>query len=237
MMKNIDTAFGLILILLCVYNFTLAQGLDGLEGQTNLQMLGGNSLTARTFDNRYDGVEGFPTLVKDFVRGRIIMNKNQVLKADFINYDVFNDEVFVNKSGKELIVSRANVQSFELDVNGTTLIFSKEKNAEGEIGYYQVLTSGNFSLFIKHKKVFRKADYQGAYSANRTKDEFTDEQKFYWSKDNLDLLKLKNKKSLLNELGDSSDKAEKFIKENNIKIDSQDDLLRLFQYLNESLKN
>lgn len=237
MPKNIKNTLLLILILSCGFNLSVGQGLDGLEGQANLQMLGGSGLSARTFDNRYEGVEGFPTLVKDFVRGRIKMNKDQVLKTDYINYDVFNDEVFVFKSGKELIVSRTNVQSFEMDVNGEILTFSKQKNSEGEIGYYQVLVQGEFSLFIKHKKIFRKADYQGAYSANRTKDEFTDEQKFYWAKDDLDLVKLKNKKSLLNELGDGAAKAEKFIKENNLKTDSQDDLLRLFQYLNGELKN
>jgi hypothetical protein len=228
---NYTSAF---LLLLIAFSTTIqAQGLDGLEGQTNLQMLGGNGMSARTFDNRYEGVDGFPTLVKDFVKGRIKMNKDQVVKADKMNYDVFHDEIFVLKSGKELVVGVSVVTSFEMDVNGTTLLFSKQKNEEGETGYYQVLTQGNFSLFIKHKKIFRKADYQGAYSANRTKDEFLDEQKFYWSKGDSNLMVLKNKKSLLNELGSQAEKAETFIKTNKLKIDSQDHLLSLFQYLNE----
>jgi hypothetical protein len=212
---------------------TQAQGLEGLEGQTNLQMLGGSGTSARTFDNRYEGVDGFPTLVKDFVKGRIKMNKDQVVKADRMNYDVFHDEIFVLKSGKELVVGISVVTSFEMDVNGTTLLFSKQKNEDGETGYYQVLTQGNFSFFIKHKKIFRKADYQGAYSANRTKDEFLDEQKFYWSKGDSNLMVLKNKKSLLNELGAQKEIAETFIKTNNLKMDSLDHLLRLFEYLNE----
>ncbi|NBP69070.1 MAG: hypothetical protein EBR30_10310 [Cytophagia bacterium] len=210
-----------------------AQGLEGLEGQTNLQMLSGSGMSARTFDNRYEGVDGFPTLVKDFVKGRIKMNKDQVVKADKMNYDVFHDEIFVLKSGKELVVGTSVVTSFEMDVNGTTMLFSKQKNEDGETGYFQVLTQGNFSLFIKHKKIFRKADYQGAYSANRTKDEFLDEQKFYWSKGDSNLMVLKNKKSLLNELGAQAEKAESFIKTNKLKLDSQDHLLGLFQYLNE----
>lgn len=237
MINRVYNMISITLTILCAHVVSQAQGLDGLEGQANLQMLGGSGLSARTFDNRYDGVDGFPTLVKDFVKGRIVMSKDQVLKADNMNYDGFNDEIFVLKSGRELVVSRNTVTSFEMDVNGVTLIFSKQKNNEGEVGYYQVLTQGKFSLFIKYKKVFRKADYKGAYSANRTKDEFTDEQKFYWSKGDSNLMVLKNKKSLLSELGENADKAELFIKENKLKTDTQDDLLRLFQYLNESLNN
>lgn len=237
MINRVYNMISITLLILCAHVASPAQGLDGLEGQANLQMLGGSGLSARTFDNRYDGVDGFPTLVKDFVKGRIVMSKDQVLKADNMNYDVFNDEIFVLKSGKELVVSRNTVTSFEMDVNGVTLTFSKQKNNEGEVGYYQILTQGKFSLFIKYKKVFRKADYKGAYSANRTKDEFTDEQKFYWSKGDSNLMVLKNKKSLLSELGENADKAELFIKENKLKTDTQDDLLRLFQYLNESLSN
>jgi hypothetical protein len=237
MIKTSNNTLSLALILFCISTLSLAQGLDGLEGQTNLQMLGGSSLSARTFDNRYDGVDGYPTLVKDFVKGRIKMNKDQVMKADNMNYDVFNDEIFVFKSGRELVVARNMVSAFEMDVNGITLFFSKQKNSEGEVGYYQVLTQGKVSLFIKYKKIFRKADYQGAYSVNRTKDEFTDEQKFYWSKGDENVTVLKNKKSLLSELGENADKAETFIKENKLKMDSQDDLVRLFNYLNESISN
>jgi hypothetical protein len=210
-----------------------AQVLEGLEGQTNLQMVGGSGLSARTFDNRYDGVDGFPTFVKDFVKGRIMMNKEQVVKIDNMNYDVFNDEIFVIRGGKELVVSRDMVHSFVMDVNGTPFTFYKKKSKEGKVGYYQIVTTGKFSLFIKHTKVFRKADYQGAYSANRTKDEFTNEQKFYWSKGDSNLILLKNKKSLISGLGDSAAKAELFIKVNNLKMDSQDHLSLLFQHLNE----
>jgi hypothetical protein len=227
-----DTSF-FLLLLICISPMAKAQGLEGLEGQANLQMLGGSGMSARTFDNRYEGVDGFPTLVKGFVMGRIKMNKDQIVRADKMNYDVFNDEIFVLKSGKELVVGISVVTSFEMDVNGTTLLFSKQKNEEGESGYYQVLTQGNFSLFVKHKKIFRKADYQGAYSANRTKDEFSDEQNFYWSKEDSNLMVLKNKKSLLNKLGAQEEKAESFIRTNKLKIDSQDHLLSLFQYLNE----
>lgn len=234
MTKRVDNNTSIFLLLLiCISTTTLAQGLEGLEGQANLQMLGGSGTSARTFDNRYEGVDGFPTLVKEFVKGRIKMNKDQVVKADKMNYDVFHDEIFVLKSGKELVVGISVVTSFEMDVNGTTLIFSKQKNEDGEAGYYQVLTQGNFSLFVKHKKIFRKADYQGAYSANRTKDEFLDEQKFYWAKDDSNLMVLKNKKSLLDNLGAQAEKAESFIKTNKLKMDSQDHLLSLFQYLNE----
>lgn len=237
MVKENGRIMSLALLFVCFTTLSIGQGLDGLEGQTNLQMLGGSGLSARTFDNRYDGVDGSPTLTLNFVKGRIIMNKDKVMKVDAMNYDVYNDEIFVYKSGKELVVAQNMVNSFEMDVNGTTLVFNKHKNIEGEVGYYQVLLEGKFSLFIKHKKVFRKADYQGAYSANRTKDEFTDEQKFYWSKGNSNLAILKNKKSILSELGDQSNTVESFIKENKLKMDSQNDLIKLFDHLNATMSN
>ncbi|GCC50691.1 hypothetical protein SanaruYs_09090 [Chryseotalea sanaruensis] len=233
MIKNYKKVLSIALMIFCEGALLQAQVLEGLEGQTNLQMVGGSGLSARTFDNRYDGVDGFPTFVKDFVKGRIMMNKEQVVKIDNMNYDVFNDEIFVIRGGKELVVSRDMVHSFVMDVNGTALTFYKKKSNEGKVGYYQIVTTGKFSLFIKHSKVFRKADYQGAYSANRTKDEFTNEQKFYWSKGDSNLILLKNKKSLISGLGDSAAKAELLIKVNNLKMDSQDHLSLLFQHLNE----
>lgn len=227
-MKTVQLLF--LLLFTCM--FSMAQQLEGVEGQTNLQMLGGSSMTARTFDARYQGVDGYPTLFEKFVTGVIETSDGKKVKCPQINYDVYADEVIVVQNRQELIISNELVKSFILNNGITAVSFIKHSIESGKTGYYQVLVDGDFQLLKKNLKTFLKADYQGAYSADRRQDEFKDNADYYFLTEEGKLMELKNKKSIVKAIPGEAERIEKFIKVNQIDVSTELGLLRLFQHLN-----
>lgn len=219
-----------LLLFTCIAS--TAQQLEGVEGQTNLQMLGGSSMTARTFDARYQGVDGYPTLFEKFVTGVIETSDGKKIKCPQINYDVYADEVIVVQNKQELIISKELVKSFVLKNGITENSFVKQSTAAGKSEYYQLLTTGSFQLLKKNLKTFLKADYQGAYSPDRRQDEFKDNADYYFLTTEGKLMELKNKKSLLKAIPGESERIEKFIKVNQVDVSTELGLIRLFEHLN-----
>lgn len=149
-----------------------AQSISGWDSRENMY-----SNNVRTFDNRYEGVEGSPFLNTEWHAGTIEMKNGKRIQVDLLNFDVYQQEVVLEKeNGAKVAPSKQHIESFTIQKNGTdSLLF--EKGAGGD--FYQVLyADGENRLLKEYEKEFLKADFKGAYASNRTADKFITKESF-----------------------------------------------------------
>lgn len=220
------------LLLLVIASPSLAQDAT-VESRTNLDMLGGGNYSARTFDNRYKGVKGQVTILPEFVTGKIYTTDNRAVVQPKVNFDAFANELIVKRGGSEYVISRNVVDRFSLWTGTDSLYFKKIINEEGKQLYYQQLVKGKVQLVKKNIKIFKEANYSGAYSAGREHDEFLDDQKYFMLIEGKSLLEFKNRKSIQSAFPEYAGEVDAYIKKNNLSLKDQQHLAMLFRYINE----
>ena len=223
-MKRID--------LICLLCYLLPLGLAAQSGAVtgdneNLQNLAANdnTMTVRTYDNRYEGVKGHPYLFEAWKPGEFTTNTGIHYKQVKLKYDMYKDELSLQKSNSEVIVLfNEYVASFTIESTPFVLVGNDDGNH-----FYQVLVPGNRQLLAKRKKQLLKANYQGAYSADRPYDEFIPGNSTYFLQDqDGNLTKIKgNAKSVAAALGISDKQIKSDIKEKKYDLKQESDLVEL----------
>jgi len=225
-----------LLILMLSADMIVCQSqVNTAESQQNLNALGGGSGMFRSFDNRYKGIQGGLMLQENFVSGKIQMSKGQLVKHERINYDAYNDELVVlMKDDREAVVNTLMVINFVLNVGADTLHFSRLLRPDGKIGFFlKMSNSGNILFYKRVYKTLAEPSYKGAYSVGRDYAEFVPEQKYFFLEKGWQLKEFKNRKSFVEQFPDHEEALESFIKKEKIDFKNDDDLRRLFKYLNE----
>jgi hypothetical protein len=163
-------------IFLCAMGIARAQ-LTGADANYNLQ--NADVSMFRSFDNRYEGIKGSPTVFDNFVRGRVKMKKGNNVAGQELNYDAVAGELITRSKvyNKILAVRPDLIESFELiSPDGDTLIFKRAADK----GFCQQIYEGKkMNLYFRHVKQLSKANYGGGYNANaRNYDEFVDASEY-----------------------------------------------------------
>lgn len=212
-----------------------SQTLEGFEAQANVRMLGGNSATARTFDNRYEGVLGYPMLLEKHAPARIRSMEGELLVSNSCNLDVYTNDLVILRNNQELVLKKNIIRSFTI-FNGTdSLHFVKLRVSEEEEKYYQRIVTGKVELIKLHTKTFVKADYKGAYNSGRTHDEFKNGKRLFIKSSTDQWEEVSSKKDLVRILPEHQAWIEKFIKENRLDVKEESHLIALTENLNRTL--
>ncbi|MDX9930550.1 MAG: hypothetical protein RBS37_11940 [Bacteroidales bacterium] len=156
---------------------------ENMQSVINLNKI---SQTGITFDTRYEGVKGSPrladTLLPSFlklagqdyyfeIRADLDLANNALIYAGSGSGQMYSipssdvSELVINKGGYELVFRTTKGKKFEKDLK--------------ENRFYQVLSEGEYEFIKVPMKGFIRADYQGAYTADRRYDEYVDETRYY----------------------------------------------------------
>lgn len=185
-----------------------------------------NTMTVQTYDNRYQGVKGHPYLFQDWKTGDIITNKGSRITGVKLKYDVYRDELSLQKDSDAEVITLFNehVSSFEIGIKSFRMVGNSEGNH-----FYEVLVNGKSDLLARRHKILRKANYEGVYSADQPFDQFlTTDSKYYLQLNNGELVPVKGTvKSLAAALGVNDKELRKEIKANGFDIKSEMDLINL----------
>jgi len=212
----------------------LAQ-LDGFDGFSNLKSA--NSYMFRSFDNRYEGVQGYPTVLENFVSGSVITKNGVEYKNVQINFDAYQNELIAldTRLKKPVIVNAKEIDSFILvSPVDKSLISFKKITVDNKVFYAQVICDGTNKLYKQPIKKLVKANYSGAYnqSGNRF-DEFVETFEFYLQADNNEPIKLGNsKKSISKAIPSLENEITKWMSADKTNPKSEADLKRLVEHLN-----
>jgi len=219
---------------------------SGFDAQENLNVIGdiGTSkanLVARVYDTRYQGVKGTPYLYEDWRLGDIIFTDSLLAKNELFKLDLYNNELILFKDKKDsFLLDKSKVLMFVLQSNEPNqYFFFKKMNVNEEtyksnFKYLQVLFDKKIKLYALRGKELLKADYIGAYSANRPYDELLDEDFFYIQKPNESILtKLRlNKKNLMKFVDNYKNEMEEYTKKHNLDLKIEAHAIQFLEYFN-----
>ncbi|MBL7856875.1 MAG: hypothetical protein JNM57_04235 [Cyclobacteriaceae bacterium] len=226
--------FVILISCLALYNIAIGQQpINALDAQTNLRDLNSGAI-ARTYDNRYEGVKGFPTLFENFLPGQVAINGEWV-QAKELNYDAVNDDVLVIRNKTMVVLRKTVVKNFRMIYGTDTLLFTNVKQDETE-GYYQELVTAPVALYKRVVKTVLAPDYTGAFSAHRNYAEFIQAQSYFVRKGDQKIVEIKNKKDVNQLFPELADKLKVFYKENQFDAKREDHLVALVVFINAALR-
>lgn len=234
MIKSLLTTLLALLTGLC-----LAQN-QGIDPEQNLRALGNLtplSSGALGFDNRYQGVKGSPFLFSDFESGTIQFTKQDTFSTPFkLNVDLIKNTLLVQLNNGSLgEISANNVKALQfktLPNQPAKWIVLSEKEVEGinsvRLKFYGNLYNGQYRLFKSITKTFKKANYQGAYNAGNTYDEFLTEENYWLSAPGKPFEKVKlKKKDIEKALSDKAAKVQQIVQQNKLDLNDHYDIVQL----------
>lgn len=138
------------------------------------------------FDDRYEGVKGTPLLYDDWMEGNLFLKDNRWVRNIKMNLDIHDGFLYIltPENGQTFTLSNEEINEVHLFSEGETILFQKflpeqfEKKIDPD-QLFEVLAQGECTFLKLSKKLFKEADYQGAYSADRRYDEFVPSTSYY----------------------------------------------------------
>ena len=223
----------LIIWMLMVNGAVAQQPSNPLDAQVNVNDLAAGTV-ARAYDNRFEGVKGYPTLFENFVSGSVTINGSVVpLKA--ANYDSYHDDFLTMKNKVPVVLSKSMVNGFSLFNGLDSLYFTRFNDQEGKPRFFQELVHARVGLYKVITKTLLEPNYTGAFSANRNYAEFIQSQTYVVRMDDRRIVEITNKKNLLQEFPSIADKLQVYCKTNHVDFKREDHLIALLLYLNQEL--
>jgi hypothetical protein len=211
---------------------------QGLEGYSNIdQMVDVFSPNFHIRSERASGAaygtKGSPNVFEEFMPGVIYFAEKVKSGTDQMNYNCYTNEILISQGSETFLVNSRMVDylEFKLDDNTTQLFRQVFLVDQKESQFLQMLYSGKSILYKRHYREFQKADYSGAYSADRRYDEYINRYDYYISLDGTDLQILKpKKKHVLRIMESQYENIENYMKKGEINLKSDVDLARLVKY-------
>lgn len=229
----------IIILFTLIGSTCLAQTIpDYTEAKENVRELGSLSGTGnvKTFDNRYEGTKGTPYVFEEWFPGEVFLKNNKRIIIEQMNYNCYDNEVaYLEPNSKAvMLINKYMVELFFLKPGADTLLFVPvQLEADKQPVFVQVLYNDGSSLYKLYGKEFVRANYEGAYSADRRYDEFADKSSLYLSMQD-DPAKYhkvkKSKKQIISAFPGAEDQISAFIKAEKLDLKSEKDLIKLLRY-------
>lgn len=178
------------------------KSVENMQSVINLNKI---SQTGITFDTRYEGVKGSPRLTDTLLPSFLKLAGQDYYFEIRADLDLVNNALIYagSGSGQMYSIPSSDVSEIIINTGGNELLFrtTKGKKFEKDIKenrFYQVLSEGVYEFIKVPMKGFLRADYQGAYTADRRYDEYVNETKYFLKgRDGTFYQVQLNKKSLL----------------------------------------
>ena len=159
------------------------KSVENMQSVINLNKI---SQTGITFDTRYEGIRGTPRLADTLLPSFLKLQGQEYYFEISADLDLVGNAVIYAKSGNKPMYSipASSVKEIIINMNGRELLFrttsgQKFEKKIKEDRFYQVLGGMEYEFIKVPGKGFLKADYKGAYSADRRYDEYVDESRYY----------------------------------------------------------
>lgn len=191
-------------------------------------------------DTRYEGLRGTPYFQPDWSKGQIQLTNGRKYTDVPIKFDAHRQALVLlrPKQGNDsIIIDQQTVRHFLVaNPDGQEYLFKRYpalKTDDPQIrdGYFMVLYEGKTALLKRVVKLFKSADYKGAYNSNPRYDAYTDANAYYVLKADQTLTKIKlAKKSLLDALSDKEEALKTFVTGQKLEVKSEADAVSLVQH-------
>jgi hypothetical protein len=178
---------------------------------------------------QYVDVQGTPYLMDEWVTGSAKFNNGNVFEGLKLKYDQVEDVLmFQDKAGNEQLFVDP-VLEFVIDKRVFRRGY-KPIDGASPMAFYEVLSDGKTQLL---KRTTKKVNEDVSYSSATKVKSIVETNVYYISKSENQLIKVKkDRKSILNVLGDKSAELEAYFKANrpDLKLDAE--MVKLMDYYN-----
>ena len=178
-------------------------------------------------------INGSAYLNKEFINGTIYTAQKEKFTDVPLRFNVYSDDMEFKNQNNEIMAIAApeNIEKIEIGELSFKYIpymaGQKIKN-----GFFELVTDGNASLYIRHEIIFKEAEKAGAYKEASPPSFINNPNEYYIQIGKNAATLVKNKKSLQEMFPDNKDKVETFIKKNNIKTNEAESIAELVNYYN-----
>lgn len=212
----------------------LTIGLSTLETKAQfLQDVQGNLIR----EVKYSDVNGNPYLSAEWTKGSILLKNGKRYTNIQLKYDLVSDELlFKDDKSQQMMSFTEPVIEFRLNTDSenrvSPMLFRSGFVSDDGVGakaYFQVMCDENVKLLKKQVKAIRETR---EYSSAITTKNFSESTSYYLLKNNKAFKIKKDAKQILGVLGNQTDALEKFIKDNNLNLKNESDLIRLVAHYN-----
>ncbi len=167
-----------------------------------------------------------------------------------LNYNTVTENMVWEKDSK--LLDLTNMESVD------TIFLQNRKFVPFNKVFYEVLVNAPISLFIQHKSdlvpsgspsgyggTSQTASIKnlssvslnsGTYNLEMPPDYTINPSSVYWIRKSDTMFSFLNKRQFLKIFGGENDEIEKFIKQNRLKTENRDDLIKLVNYCNEVIR-
>lgn len=178
-------------------------------------------------DRNYDETEGSPYLSENWNSAIVKLENGDKITVESCKYDVFEDKIMFLQDDIPLYFSNPeDIYRFSLGSSEFINLKLKKNN-----GIYEVLLEEIDVVLLKKYNcgIIKGKESDGINKA--TKDKFKISFNYYLIKDNVELIKLKTKeKHILKLLIDKDLEVKKYIKDNKLKCNKENDLIEIFKF-------
>ncbi|MCZ4225182.1 hypothetical protein [Pedobacter rhodius] len=182
---------------------------------------------------KYTDVTGSPYLYDFWVKGKVTLQNGKKYITDSLKYNVIDEKLIFKNNDGSLMYFAEPVKEFELYgtepnpvhfINGLPAINGLNSNS-----YYQVIATGKIGLLKKVSKNITELKQYGSAVTNKA---FNTTYSYY-SFQNGTLTKITpNKKTIIALFGIKEDLLNDFLKKEKVDFKKDEDLYKLFTYLN-----
>ncbi|MDQ1857258.1 hypothetical protein [Chryseobacterium sp. WLY505] len=177
----------------------------------------------------YDEIIGSPYLSKSF---NIAQVANDYEKAP-VRYNTFNDEIEFQKNGTTLALPKEEKFS-RIEIFSPKMTLVRLDTQDDLSGYFFELVKDKTGLYKKIKTKFIDAvPAANSYATDRPASFKTLDPVYYIKTESGYIKKPKKIKDITEAFPAKKDEIEKFAKSNNIKINKEEDLIKLVKFLNQ----
>jgi hypothetical protein len=221
----------LLVLLIASGSLTVYSQVDQMQVQANDLMSSSNMV--RSFDNRYKEIKGYPTLLKAYCPGEVLLTSGVRVKQDSINLDVYHSDLLVKKGKDTMIIIKGMVVAFTMKSPTSEMNFEKIRDPLGNDLFFEVLVKGKLNLYKRTTKTISEpTGVDDGYSTSRKHSIFVQSIKIFIQKENAEMIELKNKKVLLSQYPDREESITKFMKENGLGVKDEAELAKVVEYIN-----
>lgn len=223
--------FGLFLsmALITVCSGATAQALTGRNVDDHLLIKDAEKTLGLDVESE---IEGTPYLAENFTPGEVHFKNGNPTSA-VLRYHIFNDYMEFQQNGKTYILD-PSTQINKVIVDDCTFVVEKyESKGKVKQGYFTLLDSGKVMLLAKQTVTFHERKEVKALESSATPAKYTRASDTYYYKiGDSELTKVENLKKLIANLPDKQSELSEFIRQEKISVRKEDELKKLFHYLN-----
>jgi hypothetical protein len=219
-----------LIIPLLIANFAIAQQTLSVNQITGDQSVfsGIKSTTGKNLT--YDEIQGSPYFDKSFHLAKLADNYEELP----IRYNSYKDEIEFQKDGKTLVLPKDSKFSRVVVKSTNQTFVLLDNNNEEANGYFIELINGKNSLYKKVKTVFKDTVPAASTYASDKPATFQTQDPLYYIKTENSFIKLKNQKTINEQVPEKKEVLSTFFKSNKIKFDKDADLMKLVNFLNQN---